>query len=289
MTEAALTPTLEDALLALLDDDSPVVRAALVAELRRRGDLGRSLLRRAARSPHRLLAGHARSLLEELGGDDTAAEFLHYLRQARHELEDGMVRLCRVAYPDYSAADLAVQLDALAARVRELTPVPSGPRERCRVLNRVLFHERGFVGHTAAFDDPRNSFLRDVLERRRGLPLTLSVIYVLVARRTGLPLDPVALPGRFVVGCFLERPAFFLDPFEQGAARSAEDLLALVRAHGLRATRAALAPAHPTEVLARCCRNLVRQFLACGQPQQARHWAQFVRVVDGPEAALPEV
>ena len=81
------------------------------------------------------------------------------------------------------------------------------PLEICSVMNRVLFHEYGFRGAGKDFENPQNSFLHRVLERRKGLPITLSVIYILIARRLGFDLEPIGLPGRFMVGCFSdERP-----------------------------------------------------------------------------------
>jgi hypothetical protein len=94
------------------------------------------------------------------------------------------------------------------------------------VLNRVLFHEYGFRGNVERYTDPLNSFLDEVLSRRKGLPITLSILYVLVAQRIGLILEPVGLPGHFVAGCFSEDDPFFIDAFDQGALRTPAELLA---------------------------------------------------------------
>ena len=80
-----------------------------------------------------------------------------------------------------------------------------GIREYCTIINRVLFHEQGFRGAGKKFENPDNSIVHKVLKSKQGLPITLSLIYILVARRVGLDLEPIGLPGRFMVGCFSER------------------------------------------------------------------------------------
>ena len=72
------------------------------------------------------------------------------------------------------------------------------------MINRVLFHEWGFRGNVEQFTDPMNSFIDKVLTRRKGIPISLSVLYLLVGERLGLPLEPVGLPGHFVVGCYAD-------------------------------------------------------------------------------------
>jgi regulator of sirC expression with transglutaminase-like and TPR domain len=81
----------------------------------------------------------------------------------------------------------------------------------------VLWRRHGFAGHQEQYDDPGNSMLDIVLERRAGLPILLSVVYVEVARRAGLTLAGVGLPGHYVVGRFAPAPVVLLDPFAGGA------------------------------------------------------------------------
>ena len=85
-------------------------------------------------------------------------------------------------------------MDKLARRTRELLTPPMSPRQICSILNRVLFHEYGFRGAGKDFENPENSFLHRVIERRQGLPITLSVLFILIARRIGLELEPIGLP-----------------------------------------------------------------------------------------------
>ena len=117
-----------------------------------------------------------------------------------------------------TAAALA-QLDELAAQVK----AAAGEGDRLAALVEVLAERYGYAGDDDSYDDPANSMLDIVLERRRGLPILLSIVYVEVARRAGLALAGVGLPGHYVVGRFAPGPPVLLDPFFGGGPIEPDD------------------------------------------------------------------
>jgi len=140
-------------------------------------------------------------------------------------------------------------LDALAAEVGTV----DAPE-----LARALFVTHGFAGNTVDYGDPRNSYLDVVLERRLGLPITLSVLMIEIGRRVGLELCGVGMPGHFLVGAH----GSYIDPFHQGASLTVDDARALYeRTHpGAPFVDAYLEPVGPRAVLARMLANLVHSF-----------------------------
>jgi regulator of sirC expression with transglutaminase-like and TPR domain len=110
------------------------------------------------------------------------------------------------------------QLDALGAEV-----TAAAGDDRLDALVEVLGRRYGYAGDDDEYDDPANSMLDIVLERRRGLPILLSIVYVEVGRRAGLRLDGVGLPGHYVVGRFDGGPPLLLDPFDGGVPIEADD------------------------------------------------------------------
>jgi regulator of sirC expression with transglutaminase-like and TPR domain len=168
------------------------------------------------------------------------------------------------------------QLDAIAARCTELIAEPASSREKCRIINRVMFHEWGFRGNVEHYTDPQNSFLNTVLTRRIGLPISLSLVYLLVAERLGLALEPVGLPGHFLVGCFDDEIPFYVDPFDRGLFRDPDEVIAFLLAQGTSPQPADLMPTAIHEVLCRCCRNLVHHYTVSGEPARARLFASFI-------------
>ena len=265
-----------EALLTLLDDTSPAVHRALLEEFAAHSSESEPFLREVAAGKHRALAWHARRYLEELKFSDTVAEFRTCIRYLNYELETGSLMLARTVRPDLDSGHCCEQVDTIAARCRELIVEPSSAREKCRVLNRVLFHDCGFHGNVEQYTDPLNSYLDQVLHRRKGIPISLSIVYLLVAQRVGLELEPVGLPGHFMVGCFLDAEPFFIDAFDGGIFRSADEILGLLRSHELDPSPLDLAPTPIREVLCRSCRNLVQHYTAVGDEKQARLFAGFV-------------
>jgi regulator of sirC expression with transglutaminase-like and TPR domain len=123
------------------------------------------------------------------------------------------------------------------------------------VLNALLFGEEGFRGNEAGYYDPRNSYLNEVLDRRLGIPITLSLVYIEVGRRAGLQLDGIGLPAHFIVG----GADLLIDPFNCGRLLSWADCQELLRqAFGTSAELEAkhLAPTPPRHFLARLITNL---------------------------------
>jgi regulator of sirC expression with transglutaminase-like and TPR domain len=269
-----------EALLSLLDDTSPSVRRALLAHFTSLGSAAEAFLRDVAGGQHRPLAWHARWFLEELKFTDPVAEFRGFIRSLNYELETGALLLARTVRPDLDAGRCCERLDAIAARCRELIAEPSSAREKCRVINRVLFHDEGFHGNVEQYTDPLNSFLDQVLERKKGIPLSLSLVYLLVARRLGLDLEPVGLPGHFMVGCFHEDLPFFIDAFDGGLLRSPDEIFRFLRANDIEPKLSDLAPTPVREVLCRSCRNLVQHYTAAGDHDRARLFASFVDEFD---------
>lgn len=276
METAQLTEADRLAFRSLLDDESPAVRPALLAHFTRLGALAADFLQAIARGPDRMLARHAAWFLAELKFTDPVAEFRGFIRSLNYELETGALLLSRTVSPQLDVAECCATLDAIAARCRELISAPASAREQCRIINRVLFHEWGFRGNVEHYTDPENSFLDRVLERRKGIPISLSILYLLVAQRVGLELEPVGLPGHFIVGCFSDAQPFFVDPFDKGLLLDPDEIFSLLRANQIEPKATDLMPTPVREVLCRSCRNLVNHYNASGDPEKARLFASFI-------------
>ncbi|MEO0794952.1 MAG: transglutaminase-like domain-containing protein [Verrucomicrobiota bacterium] len=264
------------ALLGLLDDTNTNVRHAVRTELERLGPVGVSLLREAIHSGDTSVSQAAKDLLDGIAGGRPERVFRDFIRSFNYELETGVLLLDRVANPEVGMADYENFLAEVSDRCRELFVYPSTAWEKCQMINRVIFGEYGFSGDTDNFYDPRNSFLSEVIERRRGIPISLSILYLLVADRCGLELSPVAFPGRFMVGCFLDAEPFYIDVFEGGVFRGMEDIEEMLEPYDIEIDPALFAPCPVGEVLARCCRNLVNQYSRAGDDERVRLFTEYV-------------
>jgi regulator of sirC expression with transglutaminase-like and TPR domain len=153
------------------------------------------------------------------------------------------------------------QIEGLARQLEQRLPESVDPTERILALNRFLFDEQGFAPNVENYYDPRNSFLNEVLERRVGIPISLSILYIEIGRRVGLPLRGVSFPGHFLVKCKVNDGVIVLDPYCRGVSLSLNDLQQRLReVQGGEVSRAIIAgmlvSANKKEILARVLRNL---------------------------------
>jgi hypothetical protein len=137
-----------------------------------------------------------------------------------------------IALPDYPDLDISLclaRIDDLAVEVMQRTRAETDAYHSLAAMNHVLFTEHGFRGNRNDYFDPKNSFLNEVLERKTGIPISLSVLYMEVAQRIGLALAGVGFPGHFLVKCIGEGDEIVIDPFLGGEVKSHGDLLRMLR------------------------------------------------------------
>lgn len=177
---------------------------------------------------------------------------------------EAAIAVAQVANPQLDPQATLDEIDALAERFRRRLPADCAPLHKLRLLNRYFFQELGFAGNVNDYYDPRNSYLPDVLASRRGIPLTLALVYIELATQAGLSAAGVSFPGHFLVKLRMPRGDVVLDPFS-GQTLSREDLderlMPYRRQRGLVGDFEAplglfLQAAPPRDVLARLLRNL---------------------------------
>lgn len=167
-------------------------------------------------------------------------------------------------YPQLSPQPYLHRLDALAERVRDRLWDETAPVVVLQELSRVLFEEEQFQGNRMEYYDPRNSMLNDVLDRRLGIPITLSIIYLEIGWRLGLPLHGVNFPGHFVVRYAGEAMPLLVDPFLGGVIRfedEAQDLLDHVYGGAVRLQPEYLRSADRHDIIVRLLANLKAVYL----------------------------
>ena len=127
-------------------------------------------------------------------------------------------------YPNLDVLDYLARIDQLAAEVASRLDSEADIYRSMAALNYVLFKQHGFHGNRKDYFDPKNSFLNEVIERKTGIPITLSVLYMEVAQRVGLALDGVGFPGHFLVKCVGDGEEIVIDPFDGGEIKSRADI-----------------------------------------------------------------
>ncbi|PSB24921.1 hypothetical protein C7B82_25195 [Stenomitos frigidus ULC18] len=186
-------------------------------------------------------------------------------------LERAALYLAQEDYPELDVEAYVKALDALAAAVKERSPQSSYPLKIIQAINHYLYDELGFVGNTADYYDPRNSFLNEVIDRRTGIPITLSLVYLAIAQRVGLPMVGINMPGHFLIRPVIDEAEICVDAFHQGEIlfpQDCEERLAQVYGHPVELKPAFLQAVSKRQYLARMLTNLKVTYSNQGKLEQ---------------------
>jgi regulator of sirC expression with transglutaminase-like and TPR domain len=192
-------------------------------------------------------------------------------------LARGALLIAKDEYPDL---DLEKYIEQLAALAREAEPIvrsAANTVEKIQSLSDFLFNRKGFEGNREQYADPRNSFLNEVLERRLGIPISLSVLYIEVGRRLGLNLYGVSFPTHFLVKAVDDRGELIIDPFNEGAILDLDEIRARLQQiyrQPVEVHPEMLKPVGARQILARMLRNLKNIYT------QSADWPRVLSAVD---------
>lgn len=218
------------------------------------------------------LEKHRDTRLRGMLSDDSSQDF---------NLAEAALLLAADEYPELDVEVYLNRIDEMVEKLRDRLPNETDEETTLSVLNEFLFDELGFVGNSDDYYDPRNSFLNEVLDRRQGIPITLSILYMELAQRLGIALEGVAFPWHFLVKLQTQEGDLVLDPYAGGICLSEEDLVerlainsnddpdslvSLVR-------RLVAQPTDKKQILARMLRNLKEIYL------KKEDWPKTLRVL----------
>jgi len=231
--------------------------------------------------------------------DGLLRSFAGVAQSSDPDLAVAALMIARVAYPNLDPAPYLHQLDALgreaAERVTNATthgidvPPEVDPDAFARInaLNEFLFNDLCFVGNDLHYGDPRNSFLNDVLDRRTGIPITLALVYMEVARRAGVAVEGINFPGHFLLRCRVkpETPYsrdLIIDAHHRGALLTDAMCRELLHRHTDAPLWDNLLLVHATkrQILVRMLLNLKRVYLGMHSFPQARDITELLLAVD---------
>jgi regulator of sirC expression with transglutaminase-like and TPR domain len=220
-----------------------------------------------------------------------AAELEKAMNAPGEELAPAALAIARIEYPSLDTGEYLDAIERMGAdAAARVTRTGAHGQDAIKVLNEYLYDEQRFTGNRQRYDDPRNSFLNEVLDRRTGIPISLAVVYLEVARRAGVHVSGVNFPGHFLLRAADERArlryggdCLIVDPFHGGALLSEVDCREMLRHHvGEEAAfdRNLLEPATRHEIVVRMLVNLKRLYVRMRSFPQARFVADLLLTVD---------
>lgn len=208
------------------------------------------------------------------------AQFLQEIQQPEIDLARAALWLAKEEYPDLDPDVYLNGLDSIAAEIRDRLPAERYPMRIIQAINRYLYEDLLFSGNQADYYDARNSYLNEVIDRRTGIPITLSLVYLEVAKRLDFPMEGVGLPGHFIIRPALAEMNIFVDPFHAGEVLFPEDAearLSQIYGRSIPMQPQFLEATPPRQFLARMLNNLKVIYLNSGD--LTRGLAQIDRIL----------
>jgi regulator of sirC expression with transglutaminase-like and TPR domain len=268
------------ALQKLLGDDDPHVLDLLEEKFSQMGPDGLVFLETTASGTDADAARGAQQILQTIRRRLAWESFATFCATcgSQFDLEAACWLLAKTRYPDLDETPYRARLDQMARELKERLTSRETPRATVEVCSRYLFRTLGFGGNRKDYYDPDNSYLNRLLDRRLGIAISLSVMYLLIGQRLNLPLLGVGMPGHFLLKWQSATAQFFIDSFNEGHILNEEDCKHVCDNMGYPFSPATLAPVTPRQILLRMCHNL-HAIYADTDPKRAEQFGRFVALL----------
>lgn len=273
------SPRLE-ALASLLGDESPTVWREIQREVQAAGKVVVPMLRRAARRSESPRArARARQLLLARERKLVVRRLIRFACRPIKDLERGLFLLAQHHSPGLDVRPYRKALDGFAREVRRRSESCRTDGERCRVLCEYLGRELRFGGELDDYHHPDNVHLHRAIERNTGLPLTVTALYMAVARRVGLRVAPLPLPGHVMLRAYGDDDAVIVDPFYYGHVRTERECLQYLAQNGLKFQAEWFRDADDRTMFERQVMNLYKCYELRGLTRETRGLRPLMRVL----------
>lgn len=229
------------------------------------------------------MADRIASVLEEIRGSKLEDELasLTTLTDDAMRLESGAFLIARYTYPALDVARYREQLDTMADEVRARIGHRASGEEAVNALNRYLFTEQGFKGNTKNYYEIENSYINCVMDRRVGIPISLSAVYLLIGQRLALPLFGVGMPGHFLVKYESDRYKIFIDCFNGGALLTEKNCARFLTEAGYGFDEKYLQKSPVQAILSRMIKNLLAIYSKSGEEEKTARLTKFIEILGG--------
>ena len=223
-------------------------------------------------------------VLDEIRGsrlEDELRDLVAHPEDQIDFLEAGAFLIARYAYPGLDEPAYVRKLDEMAAEVRNRIGQRVSCEETVKTLGRYLFIEQGFRGNPKNYYELDNSYLNRVIDRRTGIPISLSVLYLLVGKRLGLPVFGIGMPGHFLVKFDSDRYKVFVDCFNGGALLSERDCARFLMQAGYGFEERYLQKSSTKAILVRMLKNLIPIYNKLDDTVKGARLSRFIKILDG--------
>ncbi len=273
-----LSESQRKALINLLGDDDPAIYRTVREKIMSIGEEAGEWLRPLRLSSDPLLRRRSREIVQYFDRQEADTWFLAFCLKHGEEfdLEEGVWLLALTQYPDINVEAYRALLDNFAAEVKDHIDFSETGKEILTTLNNYLFDELGFTGDEENYYDPQNSYLNRVIDRRKGNPINLSLLYLLLARRLKLPMTGIGLPGHFICRYQSTASEIYVDAFHHGKFMTKADCIQYLMSGNHSLQDEFLAPVSTRRVLMRICSNLHQIYSQMELPDETMRLQRYL-------------
>ncbi|MBI1823117.1 MAG: hypothetical protein HY200_00240 [Nitrospirae bacterium] len=225
----------------------------------------------------------AASLLENIRIDVLNRKWIVFCSEPNEvNLEEGAFLISTYAFPHLNSESYRLILNQWADDISQALKRDRSGKKKYQIVLNTFFQKLGFTGNRENYHDPDNSYLPAVMDRKTGLPITLSLLLVLIARRLNLPFYPVGMPGHFIVTYTGEGESLFIDPFNGGKLVTKEECIVFLTNSGYGYRENYLQVTGNRAILERMLRNLISVYSQQHQPDAVVVMTRLVEILHRP-------
>ncbi len=278
-----MTKSEVSALISLLDDPDEKIFHEIREKIKSIGSEVIPLLENAwETSFDSLLQNRVENLIHTIQFDAIKNELSIWSQAGGHDLLAGTLLIARYQYPDLNEKKIRAHIDQIRNDVWLELNANLTALEKVRVINHIFFDVHAFSGNTQNFHAPQNSYLNNVMESKKGNPLSLSILYTIIAQGLNIPIFGVNLPEHFILAYVEEssrlpilagnpspKVIFYINPFSKGSAFSYKEIDSFLKQLKLKQDKMYYEPCSNIDMVSRLIRNLIFSFEKLGYPDKS--------------------
>lgn len=274
-----------ESLMFLLEDPDPFVQEQVQLRFMELGDRAVPLLDQIrVQTKDKEEKKRAKEVLHKLTFSTLKGDFAELLLEGignRAQLERAVITLARFGHPTLRESEYVKTLDHFADMIRPSLRYKRSEREKMRILMKFIFEDLNFRGDNKDYHNPANGFIDQVIERRKGLPISLSLVAMFIARRLQLPVFGVNMPIHFMLAFVGEKEEQLIDPYDQGAEVSYDQCYFFLKKNNVTPKPEHFKMASDIDILARCIRNLMHSYERNEEHDRVQELKSLLGLVEG--------
>jgi regulator of sirC expression with transglutaminase-like and TPR domain len=276
-----------NALISLLEDPDKEIFSYVKEKLIELGPISLPMLEIAWESNFdSIIQERAELIIGEIQFNNSEVKLKNWIKSDHKDLLEAWLILSNYQYPDLDVSTISNKLDDLANQIKSEMKENDKPIEKVMKMNKVLFKYEKFKGNFRNYHSPENSFINDVLTTKKGNPLSISLLYIILSQKLNLPIRGVNLPKHFIAAYIsdeltdIDPVQFYINPFSLGAIITRKDVEFFLTKENIKHHSQYFTACGNKEIIKRIVNNLLYSFSRQGKKEKTEEMFKFLRLFD---------